>query len=548
MKPSPVGRQEEVVRSESPVTIVLGGAGTGKTTTAALAAQYHLAEATAQRERKALGARRLASPRTPSHAGRVLFLSFSRSAVAQIVRRATPVLAESIDQVEWSTFHGFAYRVLVQFAPDPGKARQVVSPANAKVPGSPDGYTFAELIPAAVRALADPTVRAHYEKRYSMVICDEFQDTDDHEWALVQSVAPSARRILLGDLNQSIYKGFKKIDPESRIAKALETTGSQLIELGTTSLRDPSQVLVRAAEAARRRDFRHESIAEAVATGRLELLEAEGAAALEAVVDRVAAEVALRRSVAVFTHTNAATDLLSETLADSDLEHEPVGLNIAYGEAIAAMLELTRFALTGAGAVRRALAVFVTSESRERGLPELARQILDKSNPHVEAHLTSIAGELVAGGRTADARQLRRAIERLPDGLFNPRCSRAWVRASRQFYPLLTRGPNGGIAPDVLVAAERLRTSQVLDSVGQSPSAVQVMNLHQTKGREAQTTVLLLQSDEYHGGESEPFPEGSRLLYVVMTRASERAVVVTPPYPHPLWSPLVAACRAARSS
>ncbi len=46
------------------------------------------------------------------------------------------------------------------------------------------------------------------------------------------------------------------------------------------------------------------------------------------------------------------------------------------------------------------------------------------------------------------------------------------------------------------------------------------MNLHQTRGREADTTILPLGNSEYYGPEGEPSPSGPRLLYVVMTRAA----------------------------
>lgn len=70
------------------------------------------------------------------------------------------------------------------------------------------------------------------------------------------------------------------------------------------------------------------------------------------------------------------------------------------------------------------------------------------------------------------------------------------------------------------------------------------MNLHQTKGREADTTILLLRPEpnEFYGDKSEPYPDGSCLLYVVMTRARHQAHLVVPANPHPLWQPLVIAC------
>ncbi|CAM5447401.1 AAA family ATPase [Streptomyces hirsutus] len=69
------------------------------------------------------------------------------------------------------------------------------------------------------------------------------------------------------------------------------------------------------------------------------------------------------------------------------------------------------------------------------------------------------------------------------------------------------------------------------------------MNLHQTKGREADSTILLLGSNEFHGSEGEPYPTGSKLLYVVMTRARQKAHLVVPNLVHGLWQPLVAALR-----
>lgn len=70
---------------------------------------------------------------------------------------------------------------------------------------------------------------------------------------------------------------------------------------------------------------------------------------------------------------------------------------------------------------------------------------------------------------------------------------------------------------------------------------IQVMNLHQTKGREADTTILLLGPDEFYGYEDEPYPNGSKLLYVVMSRARKHAHIVVPRRTHPLWEPLVTA-------
>jgi hypothetical protein len=59
-----------------------------------------------------------------------------------------------------------------------------------------------------------------------------------------------------------------------------------------------------------------------------------------------------------------------------------------------------------------------------------------------------------------------------------------------------------------------------------SPSPVQLINLHQTKGPEADAIVILYGDDDSHGYDDEPFVEGSRLLYVILTRARTEVTVI----------------------
>ena len=52
------------------------------------------------------------------------------------------------------------------------------------------------------------------------------------------------------------------------------------------------------------------------------------------------------------------------------------------------------------------------------------------------------------------------------------------------------------------------------------------MNLYQTKGREADVTIVVLRDGDWFGDEGEPWPSTSRLLYVVFSRARTRIVVL----------------------
>lgn len=322
----PIGTQSDVITSRAPVVLVAGGAGTGKTTTAAAAAAAHLIAADVVREEQRLAMLATGAVTGLPPRARSLFLSFSRTAVAQVMDRAGGVVGKLLDRIEVATFHGFAWRIITDFGSHYGypPPLTILSSAEQKVPGAPAGMTYDDLIPAARKVLARQAVSDYYGRRYSLIICDEFQDTDYEEWELLRAIAPSARRILLGDVNQCIYAEMKRIDPAIRIAQALALAGAIRIDLPPASHRDPSGVLPAAAEAARQRRFDDVAIATAVTTGRLRITRTSETDADTTVAELVRAERAQGHSVSVFTHSNAATAALSDGLTIAGIRHEQV--------------------------------------------------------------------------------------------------------------------------------------------------------------------------------------------------------------------------------
>jgi len=256
-----------------------------------------------------------------------------------------------------------------------------------------------------------------------------------------------------------------------------------------------------------------------------------------------------RHTVGIFTHTNVATSSLSDALLADGLAHEQVGLTESYGEALSAQLALVKFALAVPDTqVRRALAVYVQATERKpkgmRVVP-LAAHILDRgTNPILQGALRRLAADLraaVEGKGRLDVAQLAEVVTNAYVRVGATRGEETWLEAARQTRRALLRlGGSGDIA-----AVERellqARDDALVGSGIARRAPIQVMNLHQTKGREADTTILLLGTDEWHGHEGEPYPNGSKLLYVVMTRAKTQAHLVVPNLVHGLWGPLVSA-------
>lgn len=120
---------------------------------------------------------------------------------------------------------------------------------------------------------------------------------------------------------------------------------------------------------------------------------------------------------------------------------------------------------------------------------------------------------------------------------------RPWSQASRTFAATAQRvlTSTRGREEEFLTELGRRVTEQRSDSLfdldvsGGHP--MQLMNFHQTKGREADVVILVYRDDDWFGNEDEPFTENSRLLYVSLTRARSRDIVILPENPHPLVVP-----------
>ena len=83
----------------------------------------------------------------------------------------------------------------------------------------------------------------------------------------------------------------------------------------------------------------------------------------------------------------------------------------------------------------------------------------------------------------------------------------------------------------------QLRNESFVELDSGDTGAVQLMNFHQTKGREADVVILSHTSSDWYGHGGEPYEEPSRVLYVSITRARHKVIVLLPSRPHALVAP-----------
>jgi ATP-dependent DNA helicase UvrD/PcrA len=234
--------------------------------------------------------------------------------------------------VEIRTYHGLAYRLLCDFGRYAGGV--AVPPlrgeSEAKLAVAADGaLAYHDLLPLALNLLAPGSpMRELITDRWSMVICDEFQDTDDEQWRLLELLGERARLLLLADPNQMIY-GWRQGVDEGRLRAARARPGIREFLLAVASHRDPTQVLPAAAEDIRRRRFQTPSVQRAVQTGRLVVY---GDVADDGRERVVAAQIATLQAtghatIGVFARTNVRTADLSAALTGLD-ECFRIGLRV----------------------------------------------------------------------------------------------------------------------------------------------------------------------------------------------------------------------------
>lgn len=184
----------------------------------------------------------------------VLFLSFSRAAVARINESADLEILDPLHQklLSIQTFHSFFWEIIKTHGYLLGTPRRlrVLSPHDEeslrqgrnkndkkwieernKIFSEKGRISFDLFASVALQILSESmAIRDICYKKFPLIIIDEAQDTDAEQWKCIQIFAPLCQMVLLADLDQQIHDYRADVTPE-RIADIIKALNPLQISL-----------------------------------------------------------------------------------------------------------------------------------------------------------------------------------------------------------------------------------------------------------------------------------------------------------------------------
>lgn len=545
---TPESSRDQILGAEGHV-LVTGGPGCGKTTIAL---------------RKAL--QRIDDGLLPGQ--RVLFLSFSRAAVARVLQASRVHLPrEARDLLEVQTFHSFYWNLVRSHAyllgaprplrlllpqDEPGIRGRGMSDDEWRVRTETlfleEGRVAFDLFASKALELLEKCedLRRVVAARYPLIVVDEAQDTGICQWRAIALLAADAQLICLADLDQQIFDFVKDVSPQ-RLQDIVGELKPLVVDLGSENNRSRGTDILELGDDILRGRLKKSEYAGATLdwfwhTDRDTAIRDSLRAVAEAVLE---SRGELPGSVAILTRTNKGVAAISSALRGgeglSPIAHEvaidttlvALSTRVVAGclepiddtwKTLSMLLELTADFFGANGTVGGA-------ETAAR----LRRYALDADNQkvgrgRVAKALARVVDGLVAepltGSPPTDWLRVRRDFERsgVPElqkvaeqvvYLMTFNRGRAIVESLNEAWTLLGYR-------DAREVIERVVVQDMLVNGAEKPSGVHVMTMHKSKGKEFDAVVLVhIGHSSTFGQSDEPPLDYSRrkLLRVGITRA-----------------------------
>lgn len=546
--------------AEPGAMLVLGGPGSGKTTLSLLKAQ------------------RLVEHLLPGQ--RILFLSFSRAAVRQVLTRINNILSRSDrEQILVKTYHAFCIDVLRSHGRLlTGKQPRLYFPGAERVDRAAfDGdwdaelgrlareeglYAFDLFASSCAELLGRcRSVRELVAAMYPVIILDEFQDTDDSQWELVKQLSEGSRLIVLADEDQRIFEYDDRIDPR-RLDLLRDFIGPVEFDLGSANHRSPDAGILQFADAVLHNSTMPRTADVKVVTYWPNAFESTVHAASIWTFNQLRDGGVADPTVAVLCRANTLVADISNVLAQphsfKGRELPPVDHDVVWDEDLAAtaaqvvasiMEWPTRTPQDGViqtlGAIARyfemknAIRPSATSQRKVESYKKAAAACVEGNAPRIksarEVAAAALGGLTQIGDPKADwlrARDLLAGINDLAEIHTNVRFVRLFRASDEIGQRLSNRWTADGAYYN---AAESVRQALEVGRVSSDKSdhrGCTLMTMHKSKGKEFDGVVVIegLYKGKFFDTQREvpPYAAARRLLRVAITRARHRVVMVRP--------------------
>ncbi|CCH74670.1 Helicase, UvrD/REP family [Nostocoides australiense Ben110] len=549
--------------------LVTGGPGSGKTTLALLKAKQ------------------LTPTLQPGQ--KILFLSFSRAAMRQVLTRTKDVLkyAERREIVVM-TYHAFCLgllkshgRLLTGTAPRilfPGPERLTRAKHEGdwnhevlRLATEEGRYAFSTFAgSSAVLLRRADSVRRLISDAYPIIILDEFQDTDDSQWALVQELAKGSLLITLADPDQRIFEYQDNIDP-LRLHYFRQALKPAEFDLGGDNHRSPNAGILQFADAILKNESPTPSDDVKQVTYYASSRNGMVHAAVIWMLRRLRKQGIDVPTVAVLARSNPfvadVSIVLSTPNTFKNRELKPVDhhvvwdaeLTAAAAQVVASILEwplhdevhgvaITLDAVAHFYDVKYAEKPSASAASSASAFRSAAEAVRGGRTPRIQAAKLLLALHVEDPGYNGDtaadwfvARRIIEAIPKLSEVATSARFVRLFRATDEIGGRLAAQWASTGTYTDARTIVRRTLEVGRVAANEQEATGVVLMTMHKSKGKEFDGVILV--EGQYRGPffntRSEPWPYAAsrRLLRVGITRARHRVMILRPNGALPLYQP-----------